>query len=135
MLSNDPTVLFYLGIGSNSDNLTKAKHIQKRSKPQNLIENLPLITFYAPPGSRERYNSAVYQAPIVFDIYTSDDVNTAHLLTQRIQDLFEGEIPPMEGIESFEAFFVTGHESSTDLTNTYCFTIVIDFSITIDKYS
>jgi len=129
ILANDPDILNYLGIGVGADNLTKAKKIQKRSKPQDLANNLPLITFYAPPGRRD--NSAVYVTPFVFDIYTNDDVPTAHKIAQRIIDLFDGQLHPMVGVESMESYFITGHESQTDLQNTYCFTVVIEFSVSI----
>lgn len=133
VLANDEEVLNYLGIGADADNLTKAKHIQKRSNPQNLDANVPLIAFYAPPGSRSRSNSQVYNTHFVFDVYTHDDVDLAQRLGDRVEKLFDGVIHPMMGIESFESQFETAHESGTDLANTYCFTVVIGFSISLEK--
>lgn len=50
LIAAHDTILYYLGMGSNPSNLEKAKKIQRRAKPQNLIDNVPLISFYAPPG-------------------------------------------------------------------------------------
>ena len=133
VLANDEEVLNYLGIGVSADNLTKARHIQKRAKPQDLAENMPLIAFYAPPGSRSHTNDLVYETLFIFDIYTNDDVDLAQRLGDRIEKLFDGVIHPMMGIESFESRFESAHESSTDLANTYCWTVVIGFSISLDK--
>jgi hypothetical protein len=134
VLANDNTVLNYLGIGASASNLEKAKHIQKRAKPQNLAESLPLIAFYALPGKREGQNLLVYTTNFVFDIYTNDDVNLAQQIADRISSLFDGEIHPMMGIESYESLVVTMHESESDLANTYCFTVVIQFSMTLEQF-
>lgn len=131
VLANDTDVLNYLGIGVAADNLSKAKHIQKRAKPQNPTDNMPLIAFYAPPGQLDR-NHLVYETPFVFDIYTKDDVNKAQLIAKRIIKLFDKEIINVEGTSSFESRFLTGHESSVDLANTYCFTVVIEFSVAVE---
>jgi hypothetical protein len=80
VLANDPIVLDYLGIGSIATPLQKAQRIQKRSKPTKLVENLPLIAFYAPPGRREPNNFEVYTTTFVFDLYTSDNVDLAQRL-------------------------------------------------------
>jgi hypothetical protein len=133
VLANDQIILDYLGVGTGADDLTKAKHIQKRSQPQDVVNNLPLIAFYSPPGRREGRNMMVYVSPFVFDIYTYDDVSLAQDICERISDLFCGEISPFEGVESFQAELVTAHESSSDLSNTYCFTIVIAMSVSLDK--
>lgn len=133
VLANDPDVLNYLGIGEGADNLTKAKHIQKRSKPQDLADNMPLIAFYAPPGKRSGENYLVYESLFVFDIYTQDDVDLAQRIAQRIIDLFDDEMYPMDGAKTFLSMFETGHESTSDLANTYCFTVVINFAVSLEK--
>lgn len=133
VLSNDETVLNYLGIGTSASPLDKARHIQKRAKPQNLANHLPLIAFYSPPGQRGGDNYLVYNTKFVFDIYTRDDVDLAQRIGDRIHRLFEGIIHPMMGIENFESLMVSQHESESDLPNSYCFTVVIDFSISLDE--
>lgn len=134
VLANDPDVLNYLGVGASADNLVKARRIQKRNKPTNLVEdNMPLVTFYTPNGGRNPDNHYVYVCPFVFDIYTSDDVDTAQRLANRIIKLFDGELHPMQDIESFESYFVQGFETDVDATNTYCFTVVIEFSVTLEE--
>lgn len=132
VLANDSAVLNYLGVGVGADNLTKAKKITKRNKPPFLTDNIPLIAFYAPPGRRGGQNDMVYSTPVVFDIFTKDDVNKAHQLADRVVELFEGQIHPMMGITSFESLFVTAHETDAELANTYCFTVVLNFSVTIE---
>lgn len=134
VLANDDTVLNYLGIGASASYLEKAKHIQKRAKPQNVAESLPIIAFYSLPGKREGQNLLVYTTNFVFDIYTNDDVNLAHQIADRIAALFDGEIHPMMGIESYESLVVTMHESDSDLPNTYCFTVVIEFSMSLEQF-
>lgn len=135
VLANDQDVLFYLGIDQIEDKaealLARAEKIQKRAKPQDLIERLPLIAFYAPPGEIDRGNQEVYVTPVVFDVYTRDDVDRAQRISSRIVDLLHRKIIPVEGVDSFETRFLTAHESSTDLANTYCFTTVLEFSISI----
>lgn len=133
VLANDQIVLDYLGIGENASNLDKAKRVQKRSKPQNLAKSMPLITFYAPPGRREGENLLVYNTNFYFDIYTNDDVDLAQRIGDRITELFEGVIHPMMGVENFESLLVTMHESESDLPDSYCFTVVINFSISLDN--
>lgn len=133
VLSNDETVLNYLGIGTLASPLDKAKRIQKRHKPQDLATNMPLIAFYATPGSRVGENYLVYETNFIFDIYTKDDVSNAQKISNRILELFEGVIHPMMGVESFESMVVSMHESAVDLANCYCFTVVINFSISIEQ--
>lgn len=133
VLSNDETVLNYLGIGPSASSLDKAKRIQKRHKPQDLATNMPLIAFYATPGSRVGENYLVYETNFIFDIYTKDDVSNAQKLGGRVLELFEGVIHPMMGVESFESMVVSMHESAVDLANCYCFTVVINFSVSIEQ--
>lgn len=136
-VSEDEYILNYLDIDCTCPEeevlLEKAKHIQKRAKPQNLAENLPLISFYTPGGSRDDDNYLVYSAYFVFDIYTPDDVELAMRIAQRIADIFDGELPPFNNIVTFETYFESGHESSVDLENVYCFSVVLLFSYEILK--
>lgn len=132
MLVNSKDVLNYLGLEENATLLEKAKKVQKRARPQNLVNNIPLIAFYAPPGGKvDRGNYKVYNTPIVFDIYTPDDVDLAQKISSCLVDLFNGQLHPFCGVESYETEFLTAHESSVDISNVYCFTTVIQFSVTI----
>lgn len=135
VLANDETILNYLGIGISATNIQKATKIQKRSKPQDLVEdNLPIISFYTPAGQREHKNLYVYVASFVFDVYTQDDVTLAQNIAERITQLFNGEINAfLGGVENFQGELVTAHESMTDLQNSYCFTVVINMSVSLDK--
>lgn len=134
VLFNDPQLLALMGIGS-TDNVKKAKRIQKRSDPQDLaLTNLPLIAFYAVPSSGvEAGNSYVYDAIFVFDVYTNDNVSLAHDIVQRITDLFHAEIPAFQGVTNFESQLINQYESKSNLANSYAFTTVINFSIALDK--
>lgn len=129
LIATNETILYYLGMGSNPSNLEKAKKIQRRAKPQNLIDNVPLIAFYAPPGGLDRENDAVYVAPFVFNIFTSDDVDSAHLIAEELARLIDKKLLPFCGIDSLESRLITAHESSVDEENIYCFTVVFEFSI------
>lgn len=131
VLANDEEILTLLGLTKDVDLLTKAKHIQKRSRPQKLLENLPLIAFYTPGGKLDGNNDRVYSAQFIFDIYTADDPETALKIVQRIIDLFEGKIHPFKGVENFEARFLSGYESVVDADNIYCFSIVIEMNISL----
>jgi len=132
ILANDDALLNLLGITDKTDNLKKAKRIQKRSQPQVIIAELPLITFYSPAGKRGIKNSEVYNATFMFDIYTKDNVDLALNISQRIIELFEKKLNPMLGVETFESSFVEGYESRSNLQNTYCFTLVFDMFIAFD---
>lgn len=128
-LANNETVLNYLGLDVDSSYVEKAKRIQKRFKPPRIVKNLPLISFYTAPGRREAKNLNVYTADFSFDVYTADDVNLAHLISQEIVRVFEDKYISFENITGFRAFFMTAFESDVDLDNTYCFTTVIRFSV------
>lgn len=133
ILANDDVILNLLGITDKSDNLKKAKRIQKRSQPQIIIEELPIITFYSPAGKRGVKNTEVYNATFMFDIYTKDNVDLALNIAQRIIELFEKKLNPMMGVETFESSFVEGYESRSNLQNTYCFTLVFDMFIGLSE--
>lgn len=127
-VANDVTVLDLLEIGEAATPLEKALHIQRRSKPQNLADNIPLVTFYTPGGGREANNDRVYNALFFFDIYTHDDVEKAMQIAARLLELFDGTIPVYSNISTMQCEFEDGHESEVDLQNTYCFTVIFTFS-------
>lgn len=131
LIADNESILYYLGVSNKSDYVEIAKKIQKRAKPQNLVDNIPIIAFYAPPGGLDRGNDAVYVAPFVFDIYTFDDVNTAHLIAEELTKMIDRELLPFCGVDSLESRFITAHESNVDIENVYCFTVVFEFSIII----
>lgn len=133
ILFNDAKILALLGIDP-ADNVKKAKRIQKRSDPQDLaLTNLPLIAFYAVPAGGVENNSYVYDAIFIFDVYTNDNVSLAHDIVQRITDLFHAEMPPFQGVTSFESVLINQYESKSNLPNSYAFTTVINFSIALEK--
>ena len=132
VLSNDATVLSYLGI-TDEDELGKANHIQKRAKPQGLDKNMPLITFYAISGYRENSNSEAYVTNFVFAIYTEDDIELAHKIAQRIIDLFEGEFIPFNNMVNFQPLFTSAAETESDSPNIYSFSVVIQFYMSMEK--
>jgi hypothetical protein len=132
ILANDDVILNLLGITNKTDNLKKAKQIKKRSNPPDIINNLPVISFYSPGGGREVKNNDVYGATFVFDIYTKDDVDLALNISQRLMELFDGKLNSMFGVESLESEFVEAYESKADLQNTYCFTLVFSMFVTLD---
>ncbi len=129
LIAGNKNILYYLGMGSDPSNLEKAKKIQRRAKPQNLIDNVPLIAFYAPSGGLDRGNDAVYVAPFVFNIFTFDDVDIAHLIAGELTKAIDKELLTFYGVDSLESRLITAHESSVDEENIYCFTVVFEFSI------
>jgi len=132
VLANDEKILELLGIPE-ADNTTKAKRIQKRSKPQDLANRLPMIAFYTPGGGLDPVNDIVYGATFVFDIYTNDDVETAHEIANRIFELFCKKIPVFDNLETMESRFEDAHESATDLANTYCFTVILTLFVSVER--
>lgn len=135
LLTNDDDVLNYLGIDTSMDEgsvlLQKARKVQKRRRPQNPVDNVPLITFYTPGGGADQGNYMVFNSPFVFDVYTNDDVDLAQRLSSHLVGLLARKNHPMCGVESYETKLLDAFESSTDLSNVYCFTAVIRFSVTI----
>ena len=136
-LANDPEILNLLGVDTgltaSALALKKADKIQKRKKPQNLSEGLPLIAFYTPGGGKDANNDEVYNGIFLFDVYTNDDVNKAHQITERIEKIFKDEIPAFPGLTTFETGWEDSFESETNLPNTYCFTTVLTFSVGLDS--
>lgn len=130
-LAGDLDILNFLELDEDSTPLDKALHIQKRANPQNLTDNIPVIAFYTPGGDRDSGNDSVFESVFMFDIYTYDDVEQAQLIAERIINLFNGVIPNFPGVVNFEGNFVDGHESAADLTNVYCFSVVMSFSFEI----
>lgn len=131
LIASNEKILYYLGIDDKSNNLMKAKKIQRRAKPQQLIDNVPLISFYALPGGLDRENDAVYVAPFVFNIFTVDDVDTAHLIAEELIKVINKQLLPFYGIENLESKLITAHESLVDAENVYCFTLTFEFSIVL----
>jgi hypothetical protein len=129
----DPQIQSYLGLTSGSSMTDFNLHIQKRSKPMGLAaENLPIITFYTNPGSRGE-NPLEYVTVFDFDIYTSDDVELAINIADRIKDLLDNQYPRLSKGSVFQSRFVTCAEASTDLTNTYKFFTQILFTLGIEE--
>ncbi|WP_145052819.1 hypothetical protein [Paenibacillus xylanexedens] len=110
------------------------KRIQKRAQPTGLaLEGMPLVSFYAiPRGGADLNNYLVYNAIFMFDVYTNDDVSLALDISDRIVELFHGEINRFIGVENFETRLMAQHESTTDLQDSYCFTTTLHFAITLD---
>lgn len=133
-LVRDEVILSLMGL-TGSGMVTRARRIQRRAKPQDLIiDNMPMIAFYAiPQGGLQARNDYVYDAVFVFDVYTHDDVSLAQDIAQRITDRFHGEISPFEDVENFESLLINQHESDSSLNNTYAFTTVIKFSLALEK--
>lgn len=128
-LSNDDTLLGLLGLGTSSSLTDKVLKIRKRHRPENLVDGLPLIAYYTPGGGVSSTNNLVYEAFFIFDIYTEDDVTLAHSIGERICEIFDRTIPAFENMGNLEVRLMTGHESSTDYPNTYCFTVILEFSV------
>ncbi|MEM0173400.1 MAG: hypothetical protein QXI16_02720 [Sulfolobaceae archaeon] len=134
-LANDEQILSYLNIDITLPEdellLVKAKKIQKRRKPQELIQdNLPLISFYSVGGGTLKRNSEVYMASFVFDIYTYNDVELAQQIANRIFEIFNRNIPLIPSITTFETDFEEAFESIVNgVSDIYCFTIVLDFYV------
>lgn len=133
-LTNDSILLDLLNIDTdvipNSDyKLLLADKFQKRRKPQSLDDNLPIISFYSPSSGSDRRNSEVWNAVFVFDIYTNDEVDRAHRIGERIVELFDDQIVPIEGITTFTSSLEEQYESETDRPHTYCWTVIVTMSV------
>lgn len=117
-----------------ADVLRVEQRIQKRSQPLNLIEgNLPLISFYASrKGKISRENDLVYHSFIKFNTYTANNVDLALKISKRIGELFRNVISPFENVENFETTLYKEHETPTLMSDVYCFTTVLHFSLSLD---
>lgn len=134
-LAKDSDFLSLMGIPPTADNLVKAKRIQKRSRPQNIADKgaMPLVAFYSPGGRVDPENDCVYGSVFFFDIYTKDDVDLAHKIASCIITKFKDQIAEFDDLETYSADFLEGFERSTDLQNTYCFSVTIVFYVSIDE--
>lgn len=132
-LSNNEDILELLELSLDSEPLDKALKIQKRSKPQEIAKNIPMIAFYTPGGVKEYGNSEVYNSNFIFDCYTKDDPELAQSIIDRIYKLFieDMEIPLFSDMSNFAATLVDAGESGVDLPNTYCFTLELIFSVSL----
>jgi len=112
-------------------NKQKGQKVQKRSKPQRLVDNLPMVTFYTPGGSIDPINHEVFRPVFYFDIYTQDDVNLAHEIAESIFSLIDNQVNEFSNVENGGAEVIDAHESDAGLPDTYCFTLEILFSIAV----
>jgi len=131
LIANNQKILYYLGMSSDASHLDKAKKIQRRAKPQDLIDNVPLISYYALPGGVDKRNDIVYVAPFVFNIFTFNDVDAAHSIAEELTDTIDKKLLSFEGVENLESRLITAHESGVDEEDIYCFTVVFEFSVII----
>jgi hypothetical protein len=131
-LTRDTDLMALMGLGT-ATSIEVAKKIQKRRKPQDIVANMPLISFYSPGGAKDHNNDLVFGSVFVFDVYTNDDVELAQDISARLCKMFNKELLPLVGIESFESVFADQSESLTDLPNTYCFTTLIVFYVSLDN--
>jgi hypothetical protein len=132
-LRNDEKIREYLGLDDTSTLEEFALKIQKRAKPKGLVEaNLPLIAFYANPGSRGE-NPLEYITTFDFDIYTPDDVELALNIADRIKEIFEGQYLALPKGSNFKAEMTTCAEAPSDLSDTYKFFIQILVTLGIEE--
>lgn len=133
-LRTDPQLLELMNLDP-ADLLSVEKRIQKRSRPVELSEgNLPLISFYASrKGKISRENYLVYDSLIKFNTYTINNVDLALNISKRIVELFRNAISPFENVENFETTLYKQHESATLNADVYCFTTVLQFSLSLDR--
>lgn len=132
-LANDEEFLNLIGLDLSADNLTKAKRIQRRAKPQTLNAPLPMIAFYTPGGRVDEGNTLVFNSVFYFDVYTEDDVDRALRISARLLEMFHREVPEFSNIGSFETVLLNQHESAVGTDNVYCFTTVLKFSVQMTK--
>lgn len=127
MISSDSEILGYVGLQTDSTYAQKGRKFQKQSKPQQLADNLPVISFYTPGGSTDYVNLDVFCPVFFFDIYTRDNVNLAHQIAERLCVLLTGCLN-FTGVGGSSATIIDAHESNSNLENVYCFTIEASFS-------
>lgn len=132
-LRNDPKIKELLGLTDDSTLEDFAIKIQKRAKPKGIVDdNLPLIAFYVNPGSRGA-NPLEYITTFDFDIYTTDDVELAINIADRIKEIFEGQYPALPKGSTFKAEMTTCAEAPSDLDDTYKFFIQILFTLGLEE--
>lgn len=146
LLSNDSNVLNYLQVDDLLDNsnfysdkseperilLAKAIKIQRQRIPKQLIESLPIVTFYSIPSGRDRLNDRVLNARFMIDIYTENNVDLALKISKCLYDLLHEQFLNVSNTNSFKGYWVDGYESPTNDADTYCFTDVYELSISLD---
>ena len=147
LLSSDQTVLNYLQVSDlllietfapdiTEDErlkLAKAMKIQRQQMPKQLIESLPIMTFYSIPGGRDSRNISVYNGRIMFDIYTQNNVDLALGVTKRLFELLDKQLLNLENTASLQGIWLDGYESPTNDADTYCFTNLFDLSIVLEN--
>ncbi|WP_151734130.1 hypothetical protein [Paenibacillus tengchongensis] len=132
-LRDDSGLQSLLGLTPAAPLEDRVKHIQKRRQPHNLVQdNLPLITFYKLPGTRGA-NYLEYRFSFRFDIYTSDDVELAIGIADRINRLFDNRF--LQGLpgSSFGGEYITCAEEETDVRNGFKYFTQIGFTIGLDE--
>jgi len=131
-LREDEEIQELMKFTNSASALTKAKRIQKRRNPKGLIvndNNLPLISFYANPGTRGE-NHLEYMVAFDFDIYVMDgSEETAIDIADRINSLFDGKFLDLACIDSFTCEFLTMGEVDTDQKDVYKYFTQILFNI------
>lgn len=132
ILREDEKILELLGL-SNPTPEDTAIRIQKRRKPQQVVDkNLPMISFYTNPGVRAN-NHLEYLTAFDFDVYTQDDVETAMEIADRVGELFDDQYVGIKTGSQFKGEFLTASEVETDLENTYKFFTQMLFTIGIER--
>lgn len=133
-LREDPVLQDLMGFTPSTTLEEMAMRIQKRRKPQNLVEeNLPLISFYKNPGMRGGDNYLEYRTHFDFDIYTQDDVELAIQIADRISELFDDEYVGLKKGSYFKGEYLTSAEDNTDLENIYKYFTQIRYTLVIEE--
>lgn len=137
LLAEDEMVLNYLqvdtGLPEEELALAKALKIQRQREPQELMEGLPMQTFYSLPSSRDYKNYRVYNALFMFDTYTQNDVNKALMVSKRLYGLLNESYLNTVNTGVFKAEWLDGYESPTNDPDSYCFTNVFSVSMVLDE--
>lgn len=131
-IREDSVIRNLMGFTDDTSPVEEAIRIQKRIKPVELVEsNLPLISFYSSPGYRDT-NHLAYITSFDFDIYTSNDVETAFAIADRINVLFDDKyLSICRG--SFKANFVTSAEDTSDMVDVFKYFTKIEFTFSIES--
>lgn len=112
--------------------LAKAKHFKKRSKPQDILKTLPLISFYTPGGEQDSSNYLIYDPIFNFDIYTANDVEQAHRISDRLFKLLTDKHNCFDNVGTFKTHLLEMYESNAKLDDVYAWTSVILFSFELE---
>lgn len=132
IIREDSVIRYLMGFTEDTSPVEEAIRIQKRIKPIELVEsNLPLISFYGSPGYRDT-NHLTYVTSFDFDVYTSNDVETAFAIADRINVLFNDKyLSIYRG--SFKANFVTSAEDTSDMVDIFKYFTKIEFTFSIEE--